>query len=161
MFESSQSITNDIIVALMIGIFFGIIIGYYLCKNKYGFRTIKNDNNLSYLIDIQKSKSKINPIFNKNSSLDFKPMILNSSTKKDNLKRIKSINAEIEKNLYSIGIFQYDQIACWSTKNADWIENFLRLENYIKQNQWIEQAKILRNGNETEYSKQIDSGEIE
>ncbi len=35
------------------------------------------------------------------------------------------------------------------------LENFLNLPNYVRANQWVEQAKILETGRETSYSQKL------
>lgn len=157
LFEIAPYIVTNLSIAFIIGLVFGYIIGIV---RKEKFKTIKTEDN--GIVDSKiKSKFKMNPIFNKNSTLDSKPMVISSSVKMDNFKKIKGINSQIERNLYNLGIFHFDQIANWSTKNIEWIESFLELPNYIRDNQWIEQAKILKTGNETSYSKQVLNGEIE
>lgn len=155
MFEIVPFIVGNLIIALVIG----IAVGYLIGRRKVAFKTIKNCND--EVVENTKVKFKINPIFNKSSSLDYKPMVLSSSSKVDNLKKIKGINSQIEKNLYNLGIYHYEQIANWSSKNIEWIENFLELPFYVRNHQWVEQARILKNGNQTTYSQQVENGEIE
>ena len=80
---------------------------------------------------------------------------------KDNLKKIKGINTKIENDLNLLGIYHFDQIASWSSKNCDWIESFLLEPGCAKHNQWVDQAKILKSGKETIYSQKVENGEIE
>ncbi|MDN5114700.1 hypothetical protein [Aliarcobacter butzleri] len=155
MFEIAPFIVTNLVIALVIGVFIGYLIG----KKRNEIKTIKTDNEES--MENKKVRFRINPIFNKTSSLDYKPMVLSSSSKIDNFKKIKGINSQIEKNLYSLGIFHYEQIANWTNKNVEWIEGFLELPFHVRNNQWVEQARILKNGNETTYSKQVENGEIE
>ena len=122
--------------------------------NKEKFNAIQNSTNTNTNF-VEKNKIKINPIFNKSASLDFKPMVLSTSNKKDNLKKIKSIDEDIENELFKLGIYHFEQISIWSSKNAEWIENFLNLPNYVRANQWVEQAKILKTGRETNYSQKL------
>lgn len=155
MFEIASFIVTNLVIALIIGIFIGYLIG----KKRNEIETIETNNEES--IENKKVRFRINPIFNKTSSLDYKPMVLSSSSKMDNFKKIKGINSQIERNLYSLGIFHYEQIANWTNKNVEWIEGFLELPFHVKNNQWVEQARILKNGNETIYSRQVENGEIE
>ncbi len=148
-------IAQYIVINLSVAFILGLILGYVIGKgNKEKFNSIQcsknNDENT-----IKKNKFKINPIFNKSASLDFKPMILSSSNKKDNLKKIKGIDEDIENELFKLGIYHFEQISIWSSKNAEWIENFLNLPNYVRANQWVEQAKILKTGRETSYSQKL------
>ncbi len=127
-------IAQYIVINLSVAFILGLILGYVIGKG---------------------NKEKFNSIFNKSASLDFKPMVLSSSNKKDNLKKIKGIDEDIENELFKLGIYHFEQISIWSSKNSEWIENFLNLPNYVRANQWVEQAKILKTGRETSYSQKL------
>lgn len=157
MFEIASLIVVNLIIAAIIG----FVVGYIIAKSKYSkIDSIEGDN--KDLRPETKAKSGINPIFKKNSKLDFKPLILSSPKPigKDNLKKIKGINSKIENDLNTLGIYHFEQISKWSSKNCDWIEEFLHFPGCAKNNQWIEQAKILQSGKETIYSQKIENGEI-
>ncbi len=75
-------IAQYIVINLSVAFILGLVLGYVIGKgNKEKFNSIQcsknNDENT-----IKKNKFKINPIFNKSASLDFKPMVLSSSNKK-------------------------------------------------------------------------------
>ena len=112
-----------------------------------------------------KTSNKYAIILNKNNHsnciLDKEKNHLSVYENINNFKKIKGINSQIEKNLYSLGIFHYEQIANWTNKNVEWIEGFLELPFHVRNNQWVEQARVLKNGNETTYSQQVENGEIE
>ncbi|MBK6303318.1 MAG: hypothetical protein IPF43_05245 [Arcobacter sp.] len=148
-------IAQYIVINLSVAFILGLVLGYVIGKgNKEKFNAIQNSTNTNTNF-VEKNKIKINPIFNKSASLDFKPMVLSTSNKKDNLKKIKSIDEDIENELFKLGIYHFEQISIWSSKNAEWIENFLNLPNYVRANQWVEQAKILKTGRETNYSQKL------
>lgn len=152
-----------IVVNLLIAVFIGIIIGYLIGKNSGStYKPSKNDSKTDDKVET-KSKTSVNPIFRKNSNVDNKPLILSSPrpSGKDKLIKIKGIDAKVEKDLNKLGIFHYNQIAAWSNKNCDWIEEFLLLPGTAKKNQWIEQAKILESGKETVYSQKIENEEVD
>ena len=158
MFEIASLIVVNLIIAAIIG----FVVGYIIAKSKYSkIDSIEGDN--KDLRPETKAKSGINPIFKKNSKLDFKPLILSSPKLigKDNLKKIKGINSKIENDLNTLGIYHFEQISKWSSKNCDWIEEFLHFPGCAKNNQWIDQARILQSGKETIYSQKVESGEIE
>lgn len=160
MFEIASLIVVNLIIAGLIG----LILGYIIAKSKYlKINCVKDDNKNIDIKSDTKNKSAINPIFKKNSKLDFKPLVLSSAKQrgKDNLKKIKGINSKIENDLNTLGIYHFEQIASWSSKNCDWIEEFLHLSGVAKNNQWIEQAKILNTGKNTIYSQKVENGEIE
>ena len=163
MIETASLIVINLIIAAIIG----MIIGYLIGKNSSNtYKPSKNESqndNQEITQPQSKSKSSVNPIFRKNSNVDFKPLILSSPrpSGKDKLIKIKGIDLKVEKDLNKLGIFHFNQIAAWSNKNCDWIEEFLLLPGCAKKNQWIEQAKILESGKETVYSQKIDNEEVD
>lgn len=161
MFEVASLIVINLLIAAIIG----LVIGYIIGKNSSGSYPISKDKSNSDKKEAAESKTKagVNPIFKKSSNLDNKPLVISSPRPagKDNLKKIKGINTKIENDLNSLGIYHFDQIASWSSKNCDWVESFLLEPGCAKQNQWVEQAKILKSGKETIYSQKVENGEIE
>lgn len=79
----------------------------------------------------------------------------------DDLKRIKGIGPVNEKALNGLGIFRFAQIAAWTPANIDWVEDSLSFPGRIEREDWIAQAKTLAEGEETEFSKRVDAGEVE
>ena len=159
-FEVASLIVVNLVIAAIIGFIAGYIIAKSSCpKIDY----VDGNNTQGDIKPDEKVKSAINPVFRKNSQLDFKPLILSSPKPigKDNLKKIKGINTAIEIDLNNIGIYHFEQIAKWSNKNCDWIEEFLHIPGCAKNNQWVDQAKILQSGKETIYSQKVENGEIE
>jgi len=149
-----------IVVNLLIAAFIGMIIGYIIGKNSnYEYSASNKEDSKSFT----KSKSSVNPIFRKNSNVDNKPLILCSprALGKDKLTKIKGINLQLEKDLNKLGIFHFSQIALWSNKNCDWIEESISQEGCVKNNQWVEQAKILETGKQTIYSQKVDNEEVD
>ena len=158
MFEIASLIVVNLVIALIIGVIIGYLIG------KRSFPKIKSIGNDKFddLKD-EKVKYALNPIFKKNSTLDFKPLILTSPkpSGKDELIKIKGINNKIESDLNNLGIYHFEQISKWSNKNCEWIEEFLLLPGIARSYQWVEQAKILHSGKDTAYSLQVENGEVE
>lgn len=155
-------IASLIVVNLLLAGIIGFIIGYLVGKtNSPKIKSIKNNN--SDEPRDEKVRHSINPIFKKNSTLDFKPLILTCPklSGKDALTKIKGINKKIENDLNNLGIYHFEQISKWSNKNSEWIEEFLLLPGIARGNQWVEQAKILCSGRNTPYSLQVENGEIE
>lgn len=150
MFEVASLIVVNLIVATAIGFIIGLIVGR---ASIWGFL-----NNSSTQAS---SKTGINPVFKKNSTLDNKPLVLSSpkSTGKDNLRKIKGIDYKVEEDLNNLGIYHFEQISKWSSKNCDWIDEFLLLPGQSKKYQWVEQAKILASGRDTIYSKKLEDEE--
>lgn len=161
-------VASLIVVNLLIAAFLGLIIGFFLGRASKSSYTPPVDNTESINVDENNNptvnkKPSLNPIFRKNSSVDNKPLILSSPRQsgKDNLTKIKGINLQIETELNTLGIFHFDQIAKWTNKNCDWVEEFLQLPGCAKKYQWIDQARILESGKETVYSQKVENNEVE
>ena len=91
-----------------------------------------------------------------------KPEILSvAAGEEDDLKRIKGIGPVNEKALNELGIYKFRQIAAWTPENVDWVEDFMSFPGRIEREDWIAQAKTLAEGEETEFSKRVDAGEVE
>ncbi|MFD1158263.1 NADH-quinone oxidoreductase subunit E [Roseovarius aestuarii] len=79
----------------------------------------------------------------------------------DNLKEIKGVGPKLEKLLNSHGIYHFDQIANWSDKDVAWADNSLvGFKGRVSRDNWVEQARILAEGGETEFSKRVDDGDV-
>ena len=79
----------------------------------------------------------------------------------DDLKRIKGIGPVNEKALNELGIYKFSQIAAWTPVNIDWVEDAMSFPGRIEREDWIAQAKVLAEGEETAFSKRVDAGEVE
>lgn len=91
-----------------------------------------------------------------------KPALLEAPRggKADDFKRIKGVGAKIEKTLHELGVYHFDQIAAWDEANKAWVDDNLKFRGRIDREGWIEQAKVLAEGGETEFSKRVDSGSV-
>lgn len=77
----------------------------------------------------------------------------------NDLKRIRGIGVLIEKKLNSLGITGYEQVANWTGADIDRISQLLDFKGRIERENWIEQARILASGGQTEFSRRVDRGE--
>ncbi len=64
--------------------------------------------------------------------------------KKDDLKKIKGVGPKLETTLNELGIYHFDQIAQWSQKEIDWVDDYLSFKGRIERDEWIAQAKKLK-----------------
>lgn len=64
--------------------------------------------------------------------------------KKDDLKKIKGVGPKLENTLNGLGIFHFDQIAAWKSKEIEWVDTYLSFKGRIARDQWIAQAKKLK-----------------
>ncbi len=115
----------------------------------------------------QVDKSEANEKSSANESVEavdegVKPPVLSEPKNgtKDNLCRIKGIGNIIEGKLNDLGIFHFEQIAAWSEDEVKWIDSHLAFSGRILREDWIGQAKLLATGEETEFSKRVDKGEV-
>ncbi len=79
----------------------------------------------------------------------------------DDLKRVRGVGVLIEKKLISMGVTSYAQIANWSAADIDRVSQVLDFRGRIERENWVEQARILSAGGQTEFSRRVDRGEVE
>ena len=71
----------------------------------------------------------------------------------DDLKKIKGVGPKLEGVLNELGVWHFWQVAGWSEAEIAWVDTRLKFKGRIARDGWIEQAKILAEGGETEFSK--------
>jgi predicted flap endonuclease-1-like 5' DNA nuclease len=81
-----------------------------------------------------------------------------SATMND-LKRIRGIGVLIEKRLNSMGVTSYGQIAEWTAQDIERVSQVLDFKGRIERENWVEQARILASGGQTEFSRRTDRSE--
>jgi predicted flap endonuclease-1-like 5' DNA nuclease len=86
--------------------------------------------------------------------------VMRSSNSND-LKRIRGIGVLIERKLNSMGVTTYDHIANWTADDIDRVSQSLDFKGRIERENWVEQARILSAGGQTEFSRRVDRGEVE
>ena len=79
----------------------------------------------------------------------------------DDLKRIRGIGVLIEKKLNGLGVATYEQIAQWNSADIEAVSQKLDFKGRIERENWIEQARILAAGGQTEFSRRVDRGEVD
>ncbi|PKP71217.1 MAG: NADH-quinone oxidoreductase subunit NuoE [Alphaproteobacteria bacterium HGW-Alphaproteobacteria-4] len=73
--------------------------------------------------------------------------------KADDLKLIKGVGPKMEALLNRLGFFHYDQIAGWSAAELAWVDDNLEgFKGRASRDGWVEQAKLLATGAETEFA---------
>jgi predicted flap endonuclease-1-like 5' DNA nuclease len=79
----------------------------------------------------------------------------------DDLKRIKGIGPKLEKLCNSLGFYHFDQIAAWTADEVAWVDQNLEgFKGRVTRDTWVEQAKLLAAGGETEFSQKVDKGDV-
>ncbi len=143
-------IASKMIACLIIATLIGIVIGYLLCKmckecqekKVKGQTCCAKEENTSCSTTINGAK----PLAY--AKEDVQP---------DELKKISGVGPQLEGKLNELGIYTFKQIAQWNEENVAWVDEYLSFKGRISRENWIEQAKILAEGKETEFSKRFDS----
>ena len=79
----------------------------------------------------------------------------------DDLKRIRGIGPKLEILCNDLGFYHFDQIAGWSADEVAWVDSNLKgFKGRVTRDNWVEQAKLLASGGETEFSKRVDGGDV-
>ena len=74
----------------------------------------------------------------------------------DNLKMIKGVGPKLEIMLNELGFYHFDQIAGWSAAEVAWVnDNLTGFKGRVSRDNWVEQARKLASGQETEFSKRV------
>jgi NADH-quinone oxidoreductase subunit E len=85
-----------------------------------------------------------------------KPSTLKAPRKSgaDDLKLIKGVGPKMEQMLHGMGFFHWDQIAAWGADEVAWVDQNLEgFKGRVSRDNWVEQAKRLAAGDQTEFSK--------
>ncbi|WP_428646229.1 NADH-quinone oxidoreductase subunit E [Roseibium sp.] len=80
--------------------------------------------------------------------------------KPDDLKKLKGVGPKLEATLNELGFYHFDQVAGWGAAEIAWVDSRLKFKGRIERDGWIEQAKILASGEDTEFSKRVEAGEV-
>lgn len=80
--------------------------------------------------------------------------------KADDLKRVSGIGRQNEQHLNGLGVYHFDQIAAWTHENVEWVSDFMAFPGRIEREKWVDQAKELAAGRETDFSRRVASGEV-
>ena len=92
-----------------------------------------------------------------------KPRTMKSPRKAgaDDLKMIKGVGPKLEKLLNTLGFYHFDQIAKWSAKELSWADdNIEGFKGRASRDNWVEQARKLVSGQETEFSIRVFDGDV-
>ena len=78
----------------------------------------------------------------------------------DDLKRIRGIGPQNERRLHGLGIWHFTQIRAWSEENVKWVGSYLAFTGRIDREKWVDQARELAAGHETEFSRRVAAGKV-
>jgi hypothetical protein len=60
-----------------------------------------------------------------------------------------------------LGFYHFDQIAAWTADEVAWVDQNLEgFKGRVTRDNWVEQARLLASGGETEFSKKVDKGDV-
>ncbi|MEZ5910403.1 MAG: hypothetical protein R3D31_16515 [Hyphomicrobiaceae bacterium] len=79
----------------------------------------------------------------------------------DDLKRIRGVGVLIERRLHALGVTSYEQVANWTPEEIARVSEQLDFKGRIERENWVEQARILSAGGQTDFSRRVDRGEVE
>ncbi len=90
------------------------------------------------------------------------PLVLKEARdgKPDDLKQLKGVGPKLEGVLNDLGFFHFDQVASWGAEEIAWVDTRLKFKGRIERDGWVEQAKILAEGGETDFSKRVAKGDV-
>ncbi|GGO51848.1 Predicted 5' DNA nuclease, flap endonuclease-1-like, helix-3-turn-helix (H3TH) domain [Roseovarius pacificus] len=79
----------------------------------------------------------------------------------DDLKQIKGIGPKLELLCNELGFYHFDQIAGWGVDEVAWVDaNLKGFRGRVSRDNWVEQARILAGGSDTEFSKRVEDGDV-
>ena len=79
----------------------------------------------------------------------------------DDLKMIKGVGKKMEELVNSLGFWHFDQLADWTDDEVAWVDaNLKGFKGRVSRDKWVEQAKLLAAGGETEFSKRVEGGDV-
>ena len=80
--------------------------------------------------------------------------------KADNLTLIDGVGNAIEKRLFELGIFHFDQIAGLTPSEQVWLGSAVGFPGRVEREEWVEEAATLAAGGTTEHAKRVEDGKI-
>ncbi|WP_085309644.1 NADH-quinone oxidoreductase subunit E [Planktotalea arctica] len=92
-----------------------------------------------------------------------KPKIMKAPRKSgaDDLKMIKGVGPKMESLLNSLGFFHFDQVSKWSAEEVAWVDQNLEgFKGRATRDNWVEQARVLASGGDTEFASRVKKGGV-
>lgn len=81
--------------------------------------------------------------------------------KADDLKQIKGIGPKLETLCNQMGYYHFDQIASWGADEVAYMNaNLKGFKGRVSRDTWVDQARLLASGGETEFSKRVEKGSV-
>jgi predicted flap endonuclease-1-like 5' DNA nuclease len=86
----------------------------------------------------------------------FKPL----GGKPDNLTLINGIGNVLEKRLFDMGVFHFEQIANWTKDQAAEFGKAVGFPGRVERENWVKEAAIFAKGGTTEHARKVEAGDI-
>jgi NADH-quinone oxidoreductase subunit E len=83
-----------------------------------------------------------------------------SSAGDDDLKRLSGVGPALEKKLHEAGVTTFAQIAAWTASDIAEMDEKLSFKGRIERDGWVQQARELASGGQTEFSKRVEDGQV-
>jgi predicted flap endonuclease-1-like 5' DNA nuclease len=84
------------------------------------------------------------------------------ASQKDDLKKISGVGKFIEEKLNNIGIYTYEQISNFTPEDMQTVTDLIEFfPGRIERDDWVGQARVLKSGGSTEFSKKVDNKEVD
>lgn len=80
--------------------------------------------------------------------------------KADNLTLIDGVGNAIEKKMFKLGIYHFDQVAKMSKAELVWLGNAVGFPGRPERENWAGESKVLAAGGTTEHAKRVEKGQI-
>ena len=80
--------------------------------------------------------------------------------KADNLTLIDGVGNAIEKKMFKLGIFHFDQVASMSKAELVWLGSAVGFPGRPERENWAGESKILAKGGMTDHAKKVERGTI-
>ena len=78
----------------------------------------------------------------------------------DNLTLIDGVGNAIEKKMFKLGLFHFDQVAKLSAEEQKWLGNSVGFPGRPERENWVGEAKTLASGGTTAHARRVERGEI-
>lgn len=166
-------IASKMILCLIIAFILGAIVGYLLCKlcpksccgTKEDDCCSKDTQESNSCCSTQESNTTISTLKSQDDvevtkeaevQMSKPTSVSKDDITPDNLKKIKGVGEKLEQSLNELGVYTFSQIAAWDRQNVAWVDEHLVFKGRIDRENWIEQAKTLAKGEDTEFSKKFN-----
>jgi len=80
--------------------------------------------------------------------------------KADNLTLIDGVGNAIEKKMFKLGIYHFDQVAKMSKSELAWLGTSVGFPGRPERENWAGEAKVLAKGGTTAHAKRVEKGQI-